>query len=145
MEESKGPSEEQKAALENIKVNPRRNFIVKLETIAAFKVFQEKELIRRYNNFSRYITKKYFSECQKEEFWQTMSTAMLVYDHKLSYKDFHLGICDEFSDGVYLPKEKQIILCSNTLTNRKDFENALYRQLIKFYDDLRSDNYNFNS
>ena len=74
-----------------------------------------------------------------------MSTAMLVYDHKLSYKDFHLGICDEFSDGVYLPKEKQIILCSNTLTNRKDFENALYRQLIKFYDDLRSDNYNFNS
>lgn len=74
-----------------------------------------------------------------------MSTALLAHDFKLTTKHIHIGIWDEFCDGVYIPKEKQVILCANTLIEQKDFENALHRQLIKLYDDVRSTNYNFSN
>ena len=45
-------------------------------------------------------------------------------------------------EGVYLPKDNKIIMCSNALIRETDFDNAMKRMLIKMYDNKRSDNYN---
>ena len=47
-------------------------------------------------------------------------------------------MCDDFYEGAYLPKNNnKILMCSNTLMNQSDFDNALQRQLILMYDNVR--------
>ena len=41
-------------------------------------------------------------------------------------------------EGVYIPENNnKIFLCSNTLMHKKDFDNAMARQLIFLYDHTR--------
>ena len=47
-------------------------------------------------------------------------------------------MCDDFYEGAYIPKNNSIVLCANTLMRRRDFDNALARQLIFMYDHNRS-------
>lgn len=131
--------------LNEIKINPKRNLVLKVETLKAFHYFQKEELVSRFNNYSKLETKRFLNDYQHDNFWKTMKSAMYAHNYELKTEDINLGICDEFSDGVYIPKEKQIILCANTLILRNDFENALNRHLIKLYDHLRTENYNFSS
>lgn len=81
----------------------------------------------------------------QSKFWNTMSNSLVVYDHILRQKNIHLALCDNFYDGAYIPSEEKIILCVNTLTRQKDFNNAANRMLIKMYDHKRSENYNFDN
>ena len=77
-----------------------------------------------------------------------MSKALMVQDADLDInlkKLIQVGIWDQYIDGLYLPKEKQIILCANTLIYRNEFANAFYRQTVKLYDHSRSKNYNFKN
>jgi hypothetical protein len=62
-----------------------------------------------------------------------MSNSMLKYKHKLNPENISLEICDDFLEGYYLPSEKKIILCANTLTNfekQKKFQHAIKRHVI---------------
>ena len=61
------------------------------------------------------------------------------------YENIRLELCDQFREGAYLHNRQQIILCANNLTQKEDFENAAKRQLIRMYDHVRSENYNFNN
>ena len=47
--------------------------------------------------------------------------------------------------GAFVPEADQIILCSNVLVDKKDFNNAMKRQLIKLYDYKRAENYSFDN
>ena len=129
----------------NVNLNKKRNVFLKMDALRAFQRFHAQELYSRYNNYSLYLTNEYLKKAKNQDFWKTMADAMLTYDHNLSEKDIQIGICDEFSDWVYIPSEKRIILCANVLTLQDHFENALHRQLIKFYDHLRSKDYNFSN
>lgn len=131
-----------------IKENQKNNAILKMEKMMAFRVFEQRELINRYNNYSKFIVKEYLKEIKHDKFWTTMKTALVVHDSELDLKLSKLiqvAICDEFSDGVYLHKDKKIILCANTLIRRNDFKNAFYRHMIKLYDHSRSTNYSFKN
>ncbi len=46
-------------------------------------------------------------------------------------------MCDDFYDGVFIPESNKIMLCANTLMRKNDFDNAMARQLIFFYDHNR--------
>jgi len=65
-----------------------------------------------------------------------MAHAMLKYKHQLDSQDISLEICNEFLDGYYLPSEKKILLCANTLTNFEKttkFEKAIKRNVKQLY------------
>ena len=47
--------------------------------------------------------------------------------------------------GAFIPEQDQIVLCSNVLVERSDFDDALKRHLIRLYDYKRSENYNFDN
>ena len=53
--------------------------------------------------------------------------------------------CDRFMQGAYLPEKDQIILCSNVLVEKQDFDDAMKRHLIRLYDFKRSENYDFDN
>jgi inner membrane protease ATP23 len=74
-----------------------------------------------------------------------MGNGLVPYDHILKPKDISFELCDTFYEGVYIPKDSQIILCANALIRKEDFENAITRMLIKLYDHKRSDNYSFDN
>lgn len=67
---------------------------------------------------------------------------MIAYDKVLKQQNFELVLCDHFLEGAFIPKDEKILLCTNTLSRKVDFDNAIKRQLIKYYDFSRSDNYN---
>ena len=46
-------------------------------------------------------------------------------------------MCDDFFEGAYLPTDNKIMLCANTLMLKTDFDNAIRRQLIFMYDNIR--------
>ena len=141
-------SETSKKVDEMIPTPKSNNPVLKMEKLLSFRVFEQRDMVRRYNNYSKFAVKGYLKEVSKERFWDAMKTALSIHDDTMSLdlkKLVQIGICDEFADGVYLPKEKQIILCANTLLRRKDFENAFYRNSIKLYDHVRSTNYNFKN
>ena len=102
MEESQTQSSQNKEKQDekpqklDFKITNKNNYALRAETILAYKFFQERDLMRRYNNYSKYITRKYMTEVIEQNFWKTISTALLVYDFRLSPKQIHLGICDEF-------------------------------------------------
>lgn len=61
-----------------------------------------------------------------------MSNSMIKYKYQLNAENISLEICDDFIEGYYLPSEKKIILCANTLTNfekQKKFQNAMKRHV----------------
>lgn len=70
-----------------------------------------------------------------------MSNALVAYDTILKQGNVELVLCDHFMDGAYLHEDNRILLCSNALTKKDDFDNALKRMLIKMYDQSRSSNY----
>ena len=53
--------------------------------------------------------------------------------------------CDRFMQGAFIPENDQIILCSNVLVEKTDYDNAMKRHLIRLYDYKRSENYNFDN
>ena len=63
-----------------------------------------------------------------------MSTALIAYDKVLKQNTVELVTCEHFMEGAYIPKDDKIMLCSNALSRRTDFDNALRRMLIKMYD-----------
>lgn len=71
-----------------------------------------------------------------------MSNALIAYDTVLKTTSVDLVLCDHFLEGTYLAKDEKILLCTNTLMRREDFDNALKRMLIKMYDTKRSQTYN---
>ena len=71
---------------------------------------------------------------------------MLVHNVKLNAAEHvRLEVCDRFIEGTYVPDTNKIILCSNIIFKREDFDNALKRQLIFMYDYQRAENYNFDN
>ena len=77
-----------------------------------------------------------------DKFYKTISNRLLSYDFVL--KPVHhikLVTCDRFVEGTYIVEKDQILLCSNILVNKDDFNNAIKRHLIKMYDYKRSTNY----
>lgn len=99
-------------------------------------------MIERYNRYSKYETQNHLRRfVASEKFWSTMSTSLIAYDKVLKQSSVELVLCDHFMEGAYIPAENKIMLCSNTLVRKKDFDNALKRQLIKMYDQTRSENY----
>ena len=70
-----------------------------------------------------------------DNFWKIMSNQLLVHNVKLNAADHvRLEVCDRFIEGTYVPDTNKIILCSNIIYRREDFDNALKRQLIFMYD-----------
>jgi len=47
--------------------------------------------------------------------------------------------------GAFIPEADQIVLCSNVLVEKQDFNDAMKRQLIRMYDYKRSENYSFDN
>ena len=74
-----------------------------------------------------------------------MSNALLTYDFILKKKNIQFKVCDQFFEGVYLPEKDQIILCSNALYRKEDFQNAMNRQMIMMYDMKRSKTYDLQN
>ena len=75
-----------------------------------------------------------------------MANSLLAYNVTLKpYDHVRFEACDKFMEGAYVPSQNKIILCSNIIFKREDFENALKRQLITMYDYQRAENYNFDN
>ena len=70
-----------------------------------------------------------------------MSNALLVYDVILKQTSITFAVCNNFYEGAYLPDQRKIILCSNTIRDEEGFKDALKRQLIRMYDEERAVNY----
>jgi inner membrane protease ATP23 len=71
-----------------------------------------------------------------------MSNALIAYDSVLKQSNVDLVLCEYFLEGAYVPVDNKIMLCSNALYRKKDFDNAIKRMLIKMYDQKRTSNYN---
>jgi autotransporter-associated beta strand protein len=69
------------------------------------------------------------------------TTLLGGYTKVLKQNTVELVLCDHFLEGAFVPAENKIILCSNSLMRKKDFDNAMKRMLIKMYDQARSENY----
>ena len=67
----------------------------------------------------------YLKEFTDSIFWTKMQTSLLWYDFHLKKDMISFAVCDQFYDGVYLPDTNKIILCSNALFDKNDFDNAL--------------------
>ena len=63
-----------------------------------------------------------------------MSNSLIAYDKVLKQNSVEIVLCDHFLEGAYVPADNKIMLCSNALVRRKEFDNALKRMLIKMYD-----------
>jgi len=69
-----------------------------------------------------------------------MSNSMIKYKYQLNPENISLEICNDYLEGYYLPSEKRIILCANTLTNfekQNKFQTAIRRHVnynqIRYY------------
>jgi len=99
-------------------------------------------MIERFNRYSKYETQNHLRRfIAGEKFWTTMSNSLVAYDKVLKQSSIDLVLCDHFMEGAFIPAENKIMLCSNALVRRKDFDNAMKRMLIKMYDQARSENY----
>ena len=92
-------------------------------------------MIERYNRYAKYETQNHLRRfIASDKFWTTMSNSLIAYDKVLTQSSVELVLCDHFMEGAYVVSENKIMLCSNVLMKRKDFENAMKRMLIKMYD-----------
>jgi len=66
-----------------------------------------------------------------------MSNALLHYNFMIKPESVKLIMCDDFYEGAFIPEDRQILLCANTLMKEEDFKNAIARQLIFMYDHTR--------
>lgn len=99
-------------------------------------------MIERYNKYSKFEVGNHLRRfITSDKFWTTMSNSLIAYDKVLKQQSVELVLCDHFLEGAYIPAENKIMLCTNALLRRKDFDNALKRMLIKMYDQSRSENY----
>ena len=67
-----------------------------------------------------------------------MTNSLLQYDVLLKQENVKLIMCNQFYEGVYIPENNKVMICANTTMEKKDFNNALTRQLIFMYDHNRS-------
>jgi hypothetical protein len=92
-------------------------------------------MIERYNRYAKYETQNHLRRfIASDKFCTTMSNSLIAYDKVLKQSRVELVLCDHFMEGAYVASENKIMLCSNALMKRKDFENAMKRMLIKMYD-----------
>ena len=92
-------------------------------------------MIERYNRYAKYETQNHLRRfIASDKFWTTMSNSLIAYDKVLKQSSVELVLCNHFMEGAYVASENKIMLCSNVLMKRKDFENAMKRMLIKMYD-----------
>ena len=56
-----------------------------------------------------------------------MANSFLAYDVVLKAAAIELATCDQYMEGTYVADENRIILCSNVLTKKDDFNNATKR------------------
>lgn len=99
-------------------------------------------MIERFNRYSKYEAQQHLRRfVQSDKFWTTMSNSLVAHDRILKQSTVELVICDHYMEGAYLPADNKIMLCTNALSRRSDFDNALKRMLVKMYDQARSDNY----
>lgn len=66
---------------------------------------------------------------KENKFWRIMSNSFLSYDVALRPEQVKLVMCDDFYNGVFVPKDNnnKIMLCANTLMIKQDFDDALQR------------------
>ena len=103
---------------------------------------ERQKMIERYNRYAKFEAQNHLRRfIASDKFWTTMSNSLIAYDKVLKQSNVELVLCDHYLEGAYVPAENKIMLCSNTLLRRKDFDNALKRMLIKFYDQSRTDSY----
>jgi inner membrane protease ATP23 len=108
---------------------------------ASFYIERQK-MIERFNRYAKYEATNHLRRfMQADKFWTTMSNALIAHDRILKQQTVDLVLCDHFMEGAYIPADNKIMLCSNVLVKRRDFDNAMKRMLIKMYDHARSDNY----
>ena len=75
-----------------------------------------------------------------------MTSSFLAHDFILKPAvNIRFETCDRFVQGAYVPEADQIILCSNVLVERQDFDDAMKRHLVRLYDYKRSENYSFDN
>jgi hypothetical protein len=108
---------------------------------ASFYIERQK-MIERFNRYAKYEATNHLRRfMQADKFWTTMSNALIAHDRILKQQTVDLVLCDHFLEGAYIPADNKIMLCSNVLVKRRDFDNAMKRMLIKMYDHARSENY----
>jgi hypothetical protein len=96
---------------------------------------ERQKMIERFNRYSKYEGHNHLRRfITSDKFWLTMSNSLIAYDKVLKQSSVELVLCDHFMEGAYVPSENKIMLCSNALMRRKDFDNAMKRMLVKMYD-----------
>jgi hypothetical protein len=92
-------------------------------------------MIERFNRYSKYEAQQHLRRfVQNDKFWTTMSNSLVAYDKILKQSTVELVICDHYMEGAYVPADNKIMLCTNALSRRTDFDNAMKRMLVKMYD-----------
>ena len=135
-------TESQKPSYNDLYNKYQKSFLSTNVSLNASFFIERQKMIERYNRYAKYETQNYLRRfIASDKFWTTMSNSLIAYDKILKQQNVELVLCDHFMEGAYVPADNKIMLCSNTLMRRKDFDNALKRMLIKMYDQSRSDNY----
>jgi hypothetical protein len=120
----------------------QKSFLATNVSLNASFYIERQKMIERYNRYSKFEASSHLRKfVTSDKFWTTMSNALIAYDKVLKQNTVELVLCDHFLEGAFVPAENKIMLCSNSLMRKKDFDNAMKRMLIKMYDQARSENY----
>ena len=93
--------------------------------------------IDRFHAYSLIMSRKHYEKYTKGQFWEKMQNALMAHNFALKTDTVKMIMCNDFYEGVYLPDPNKVLLCGNVLMEKQDFENALNRQLIMLYDNVR--------
>ena len=100
----------------------------------------------QYSRWAKYEANQHMRDFQKDKFFLTITNSLLAYDFTFKPAlQVRFETCDRFLQGAFLPEKDEIIMCANVLTEKRDFQNAMKRQMIRLYDYKRSENYNFDN
>ena len=91
-------------------------------------------MYNRFNTYSKLLSQEHLKTFKKDNFFYKISTALIVFNSSFKDEMVTFATCDKYFEGVYLPKEEKIVLCSNALYHYSEFKDAIQRQLIKMYD-----------
>jgi len=84
-------------------------------------------VFENYARFAKYECRHHLKAFEADRFWTTMANSFLAYDVVLKAAAIELATCDQYMEGTYVADENRIILCSNVLTKKDDFNNATKR------------------
>lgn len=120
----------------------QKSFLSTNVSLNASFYIERQKMIERFNRYSKYEAQSHLRRfVQSDKFWTTMSNSLVAHDKILKQNTVELVICDHYMEGAYVPAENKIMLCTNALARRSDFDNAMKRMLVKMYDQARSENY----